>query len=287
MQTTKLDLQSKLPLTCSRIGTCCHGNQVLVNPFELYQIAKEKKISAKEFRDKYCDLGGVRLLFNGNKDSRGKQACSQYTDGFGCSVHEGRPLACRLFPIGRQVQNNEVHYIHQGTKFPCLDGCSEVLNLPYLSLGEYLNGQETSQFENAQDEYLEVMQNLADMAFELLLDSGLAESGDKKTLSQWKVMSNETPELLIKRIGEEWYDYLTIPNIIDDSNEISFTQKHNELLQTKIQEKFGAIQKLEEFHQASVLVMALTIQLARSVGANPLDLTMHWIEVAKKHGAKD
>lgn len=287
MQITKLDFQSKLPLTCSRIGTCCHGNQVLVNPYELFKIAKEKKISAKAFRDKYCDLGGYRLIFNGKKDSRGKNACSQYVDGFGCSVHKGRPLACRLFPIGRQIQNDKVNYIHEGEKFPCLNGCSEVLELPYLSVGEYLNGQETSEFEKAQDEYLEVMQNLADMAFELLLDSGLADSGDKETLKLWRVIGKETPELLVKRIGSEWYDYLSVPNIIDDSNEILFTQKHNELLQSKIQEKFGTIQKLKEFHEASVLVMALTILLAHSIGANSEDLTKHWIEIAKQHGAID
>ena len=118
-KTTKLKLSSELPLTCTRIGTCCHGNQVLMNPWELFVIANEKHISAKEFRDLYCDLGGIRLKFNGTADSRGKKACSQYIDGFGCSVHLGRPLPCRLFPLGRQVQNNEIHYIHEGDSFPC------------------------------------------------------------------------------------------------------------------------------------------------------------------------
>ena len=73
-KTTKLSLQSILPLTCTRVGTCCHGNQVLLNPFELFYIAKEKKITPKQFRDMYCDFGGSRLLFNGKQDHRGKQA---------------------------------------------------------------------------------------------------------------------------------------------------------------------------------------------------------------------
>ena len=50
---TKLSLQTTLPLTCTRIGTCCHGNQVLLNPFELFSIAKEKQITPRQFRDLY------------------------------------------------------------------------------------------------------------------------------------------------------------------------------------------------------------------------------------------
>ena len=285
---TKLSLQSVLPLTCTRVGTCCHGNQVLLNPFELFYIAKEKQITPREFRDLYCDLGGIRLHFNGKEDTRGKKACSQYVDNFGCSVHLGRPLACRLFPIGRQVQNNEVQYIHQGETFPCLNGCAEVINLPQLSVGDYLSGQITDQHEQAQDAYLEVMQNLADIAFELLLDSRLSESGDTKTLRLWRTMANEEPELLVKRIGDKWYDYLTIPNIVNDNNDsISFTQKHNDLLQLKIQDKFASAKTLQEFHQASVLVMGLAIHLARAIGANPESLTEHWIETAKSHGSHE
>ena len=126
MQTTKLSLQDKLPLTCSRSGTCCHGNLVKLNPWELFRLAKAKAISSRKFRDQYCEAGGIQLKFNGKAGYRGKQACSQYVENFGCSVHSGRPLACRLFPLGRQIQSNEVHYMFQGNRFPCLTGCPEV-----------------------------------------------------------------------------------------------------------------------------------------------------------------
>ena len=36
MQNTKLHFNDLLPLTCSRKGTCCHGNQVLLNRWELF-----------------------------------------------------------------------------------------------------------------------------------------------------------------------------------------------------------------------------------------------------------
>jgi Fe-S-cluster containining protein len=286
MINTRLNIHDKLPLTCSRTGTCCHGKIVLLNPWELVQLARAKGITPREFRDLYCEYGGIRLRFDGKAGWKGMNACSQYVAGFGCSVHSGRPLSCRLFPLGRQIQSEEVQYIFQGDEFPCLEGCPEVSQLPHLSVGEYLKGQLTDKFEQAQDAYLEVMQNLADIAFMLLLDTGLAQSGDKATLPLWRTMGNQTPELLAERIGEEWLDELMLPDINDDLEDpLSFAQKHNELLQSKANDKFGALQTNHELQEASALIMGVALHLARGLGANPQALADHWIHIAKEHGA--
>ncbi len=286
MITTKLRIQDSLPLTCSRGGTCCHGNTVLLNPWELARLAQEKKNTPREFRDLYCDFGGIRLRFDGAEDFRKKPACSQYSENFGCSVHAGRPLSCRLFPLGRQIQNEVVNYIFQGNQFPCLNGCPEVLELPHLTVGEYLEGQITDTFEIAQDHYLEFMQNSADISFIYLLDTGLAKSGDKKTLQIWREMGDERPEMLSERIGAEWIDFLMIPEIMEDLEDpISFAAAHYHQLEQKVQEKFGDAQTNQELHEASVTMMGIALYLARGIGANPKNLSEHWIDVAKKNGA--
>jgi uncharacterized protein len=286
MQTTKLNMQDILPLTCSRSGACCHGNMVWLNPWELSCLAKEKKMTPRAFRDLYCDFGGIQLRFDGKTGWGNKKACSQYIENLGCSVHQGRPLACRLYPLGRQIQSNEVHYMFQGNTFPCLEGCAEVLALPHLTVGEYLKGQATDPFEKAQDDYLELMQNIADMAFELLLNSGLSESGDQKTVPLWRKMGKEPPEVLAKRIGPEWIDALMIPEIDGDFlDPISFIQQHTDVLQQKAQEKFGTLQTNEEFHNASVLLMGIALHLARGVGANAAILAEDWSDTARNHGA--
>jgi Fe-S-cluster containining protein len=258
----------------------------LLNPWELVCLAKEKKISPREFRDRYCELGGIRLRFDGKVGWKNQQACSQYVENFGCSVHLGRPLACRLYPLGRLIQNNEAHYMYQGAEFPCLEGCPEVLNLPHLSVGDYLKGQETDMFEKAQDEYLDLMQNLAEIALVLLLDTDLAKSGDKETLPQWKKMGNELPEELAKRIGLEWMDCLMLPEITEDLGDPRlFVSKHNEMLQIKAQEQFGTLQTNNEFRKASIFIMGVALHLARGLGANPKELAEHWISTATEHGA--
>ena len=288
MKITKLGIHDKLPLTCSRTGTCCHGKLVQLNPWELVTLAREKKITPREFRDTYCEFGGIRLRFNGEVGWKDQQACSQYIPNFGCSVHLGRPLSCRLYPLGRQIQSGEVHYIYQGEQFPCLEGCPEVSDLPHLTVEKYLEGQNSGKFEKAQDAYLDMMENLADMAFALLLDTGLAQSGDRETLQQWWTMGNETPEALTARVGTEWIDALMLPDISDEPEDpFLFAQKHNELLQLKAQEKFGAVETNKELHEASVLLMGVALHLARALGADPKGLAEHWVDTAKKHGAQE
>lgn len=288
MNVTKLNLNESLPLTCSRKGTCCHGNQVLLNPWELARLAHEKNMSASEFRAAFCIQGGSVLHFNGQKDQRGKAACGLYTENFGCSVHSARPLACRLFPLGRQVQHEKAEYIFQGTTFPCLNGCSEVLDLPKITVADYLEGQETADFELAQDAYLEIMQNLADIAFTLLLETGLSESGDTATLTQWRKSGLLNGEELAQLLPIEWQEALIVPSISLDKTDVqSFIEAHNERLQEQAQLHVNGLSSMNDFHEAAVLMMRMAFFLARSLGADSTALSEMWIDVAKENGAKE
>jgi Fe-S-cluster containining protein len=259
---------------------------VHLNPWELHHFAKEKKITPREFRDLYCDFGGIRLIFNGKANSRGKQACIHYVENFGCSTHSGRPLVCRLYPLGRQIQSEKIDYIFEGNDFPCLTECSDVVNLPQMTVDEYLKGQETIKFEKAQDAYLELMQNLADVAFTILLETGLSESTKTKTLEKWMDLGSQLPDILVAEIGKEWINYLMLPEIdIDDP--VLFIETHNDFLQSIAQDKFGSMNSNEEVHKACVVMMASALYLATSIGANPKNLAEHWVETAKNHGAKE
>ena len=76
-------------------------------------------------------------------------------------------------------------------------------------------------------------------------------------------------------------------NLDDLDDPISFARNHNELLQLKAQEKFGALQTNQELQEASVLIMGVALHLARGIGADPKTLADHWIDTATKHGAQE
>lgn len=284
---TKLSLKDKLPLTCSRTGTCCHGKDVNLNPWELVKLAEAKKISPRQFRDQFTMFGGIRLNFDGPAGWHDLAECSQYITGFGCSVHLGRPLACRLYPLGRLRQNDNITYIHEGNEFPCLEGCPEVVDLPQLSVEEYIQDQKADDYLAAEDQYLELMQSLADVAFTLLLDTGLAESGDTKTLKMWEKLGRIEPEAMVKFLGKEWVDRLILPDLKDYMNDpIEFAAQHYNLLQDKAQEVCNLLDNADSISETSSLMMGLALHLGRGLGANPVDLADHWINVAKENGAR-
>lgn len=252
------------------------------------RLARAKGMSLQEFRDKHTRASGTVLLFSGLPNHTGKLSCSLYEDGLGCSVHPARPLACRLFPLGRQIQNGTAQYMHEGADFPCLKECPEVVDLPKLTVEEYLVGQETSLFEQAQDAYLEIMQNLADISFELLLDTGLAESGDIETLRTWRRLGTMDITALAKQIPAEWLDLLTIPDLEEKSIELAaFIEAHNELLNAKIQELTENLSTFEAVRKTACQMMALALFLAHAIGADSKGLSEHWIEIAKSHGAEE
>ncbi len=285
---TVVAMGEHLPLTCSRSGTCCHGKMVWLSPWELACLAHSKGVDARTFRDRYCEFGGIRLRFDGPPGWKGLPACSQFIPGAGCSVHPGRPLACRLYPLGRKLLGKDVEYIHDGETFPCLVGCAEVVDLPHMTVADYLAGQAVGPGEAAQDAYLELMQQLADGAFVLLLESGLAASGDKKTLRGWRELGRAHPKERAARIPPEWMDRLTLPgldHLRDDP--AAFAKAHHDQLLAAAQSDFASRNSKDGLREASCLMMALALHLARGLGSDVEHLADRWIATAKKHGARE
>jgi len=281
---TRLKLTDSLPLTCARTGTCCHGKSVRINPFELASLAMAKGIPVREFRDRFCE-GGIVLRFDGAPGWKGLPACSQYESGAGCAVHAGRPLACRLFPLGRLRQGNDLYYMFQGKAFPCLEGCPEVAELPMLTVGNYVVGQGTLGFERAQDAYLELMQDLADGAFAFLLESGLSVAEQRRVLREWRGWAVLEPGTSAQRLGSFWYDSLVLPEGLPGSDSVAFCAAHRDLLLQRVEEAFAEARGAAARGVASALLMGLALHLARAVGMEAHSLGERWVAQAQELGA--
>lgn len=286
MDATQLTKEMELPLTCSRSGTCCHGNLVTLNPWELALLATEKGMPVRSFSKQFTTAGGSILSFLGSTNQQGKKACLLFQSESGCSVYNGRPLACRLFPLARFIQNEKVTYIHQGKQFPCFKECPEVNELPKLTVGDYLTGQQTSQHEMVHDAYLEVMQNCADIALTLLLETPLKDDPTYGTLSSWKSMGNKSAEQLSQEVQKEWLDLMMFPVLsVDSSNPEQFVSEHNEWIQEKAQSHFSSLQSMTEIHETALAIMGMSLFLAHALGADAKGLSEWWIQIATDNGA--
>jgi hypothetical protein len=177
-------------------------------------------------------------------------------------------------------------YIHQGSSFPCLEGCPQVKELPHQTVSDYLAQQNTVAGIAAQDEYLELMQRLADGAFVLLLETGLAASGDRITLRLWRELGNNDPENMAMHLGPEWIDRLMLPDISEGLNDpVDFCRQHHDMLQEQAQTLFGKLPDASAVREASGLMMGLALHLGQGLGANPGELAENWIMAAKELGA--
>ncbi|NDF60354.1 MAG: YkgJ family cysteine cluster protein [Crocinitomicaceae bacterium] len=274
-----------LPLTCTRSGTCCHGNQVLINPWELGVLAQKINLTPSKFKELHTEFGGIRLKFNGKTNNLNKQSCNLYSEKTGCSVHENRPLVCRLFPLGRKIQENNSEYFFEGDQLPCLNECPDILLLPSLTVEKYLEEQKVKKHELAQDAYLEVTQNLADLALTLLLDTNLTKEEQAKTIQKWRYLGKTLLNELHQSIDKEFIEYILTPKIkIDEQDPIKFIEKHNELLQVELHNKYSIAKTSKDLINVCVQTMNVSLFIASSIGANTLELSEHWIEIAHING---
>lgn len=276
---TLLELGARLPLTCTRSGSCCHRKAIWVNPWELACLARAKRRTQREFRDRETTHGGIRLRVGTDAEL----TCGQYDPAVGCTVHAGRPLACRLYPLGRRREGEAVRYLHPGAAFPCLQGCPEVTALPALTVADYLAGQEGAAGEVAQDAYVELTLDLAEAALVLFLEGGLAASGDTGTLPRWLELGGLPDAERAALLPPAWLDALTIPELETSLEDpAGFAAEQLALLQSRPESSVAEPATPAELRATCQLLMASSLHLGRATGIDPRALSARWVATAKE-----
>jgi Fe-S-cluster containining protein len=85
--------ESKFSYLCNRCGLCCRDKVIALSPYDVIRIARADKISTGEAVTRYTIRRGSLLRFLPD----GRCAALASTR---CTIHQGRPLACRLYPLG-------------------------------------------------------------------------------------------------------------------------------------------------------------------------------------------
>jgi uncharacterized protein len=267
---TPLTATDRLPLTCTRLGTCCHGHRILLSPWELAWLAQGLGVSPRVLRDTRTVGGGTQLKADGPVGIHGPAthrvpACTLYDPAQGCRAHAQRPLACRLYPLGRQRHDGAIRYYHPGTVMPCRELCPTVTELPERSVGEYLREQDISAGAAAHDGYASLAYGLVNAAL-VIADAGeisRAQLGEHLArVRSWSADERAT------QLGEAWYDALIIPDlpILPDAG--AFVINHGRLLAKRLQEEFLQRADNDAMAAAARLEVLLALHLGSTVGAD-------------------
>jgi Fe-S-cluster containining protein len=84
---------SAFSYVCNRCGLCCRNKVITLSPYDVIRIARAAAISTGVAVARYTIRRGSILRFL--PDGR----CTAL-EGLRCTIHPGRPLACRLYPLG-------------------------------------------------------------------------------------------------------------------------------------------------------------------------------------------
>lgn len=90
---------SSFAYACGACSRCCYGKVIPLNPYEVARLAAHHGVSTTEALERFTNDCGASLK------SRDDGACI-FLGPRGCTVHASRPLACRLYPLGRHVGAN-------------------------------------------------------------------------------------------------------------------------------------------------------------------------------------
>lgn len=264
-----LSADDRLPLTCTRLGTCCHGHTILITPWELALLAKGLGLTTRVVRERFTN-GGTLLRCDGPVGTHGPAtrqvaACSLYDPERGCTVHEHRPLACRLYPLGRQRVAGRTAYYHPGERLPCVDLCPTVTELPAQTVGDYLRGQDLAAGEAAHDAYALLAAGLVEAARSI---AEHIQSFDRTTLvTHLREVYALSPGDRAARLPPAWYDRLTAPALEGGTGDPAlFVAAHGQVLATSLRNEFMVLSGDQALIRAAKLELTLAAHLAPAVG---------------------
>jgi Fe-S-cluster containining protein len=109
-----------LKFSCTQCGSCCTGETgyVWISKEETAALAKELKLSEKEFKKRYTyKVWGKRSLVEKENND-----CVFWKKEGGCAVYEARPMQCRTWPFWDSNLKTPKHWERTATDCP---GCNQ------------------------------------------------------------------------------------------------------------------------------------------------------------------
>lgn len=119
---------------CNECGECCRDtspdDKVLMSTVDIYRIAKHLGMEMTDVIEKYCDMvpGGESMLPLIVMRDHLDTSCIFLRKGK-CSIHDVKPIACSLYPLGRMDIFNEdsdkYEFHYYLNEFSCAAGRDE------------------------------------------------------------------------------------------------------------------------------------------------------------------
>lgn len=104
MDKLSIGLDDEFEFGCRMCGKCCtNRTDIMLNPRDLFNIAKELNKRTDQILDEYCEsyIGQTSRIPVFRLRAVGYDKHCPLLDGKKCSVHKAKPTVCALFPLAR------------------------------------------------------------------------------------------------------------------------------------------------------------------------------------------
>ena len=134
------ELHNKFKFKCKRAAYCCDRPMISITPFDIKVICNRLEILTQEFHQRYSfftvDEFGIPRCFIQNKPH-----CPFKIDNT-CTIYTSRPLRCRLYPVGRVFEGEDIFYVVSEVHCPGFESDKK------LSIGEWLEDQGVHEYDD-------------------------------------------------------------------------------------------------------------------------------------------
>ncbi len=134
---------------CGACGRCCRGKIIPLTPYEVARLAEHLGTTTTETLERWTTRGGSALA------ARADGACV-FLGEKGCSVHAARPLACRLYPLGRSIAPDGTELFAEVEPHPETAGVYGEAG----TVGDFLAAQDVERHVAAVDRYLALLRRM-------------------------------------------------------------------------------------------------------------------------------
>jgi len=146
----------------SCFNECCRELELVLTPFDVLCLCRELQMSAADFIDRFVvveedEEKGLPRLYLGMVDD-GRGSCPFITDK-GCLVYNGRPGACRAYPVGRGTMLDEKGRVREIHVLVREDHCLGFAEPHSHTVSEWFENQGLNDYNVSNDEVLHLLQH--------------------------------------------------------------------------------------------------------------------------------
>ncbi|MGH7840796.1 MAG: YkgJ family cysteine cluster protein [Candidatus Binataceae bacterium] len=227
---------------CNQCGRCCRDQMITLSPYDVIRIAQAAEISTAEVVREYTIRRGSMLKF------RTDGTCVALA-GTRCSIHQGRPLACRLYPLGLERDTDG------GESFTTLEPASGSLGAygGDGTIADFVEGQGVTEYLAANEAYRRLLPLIRDRI------AALVDFEVREPREFWRVATREA-------LAETNFDPNPLINALFDADRLA-GRRHSAV--ATVRAHSDALTELIRAETKPQILAAAGIMLAVSLGYPP------------------